>query len=181
MTTPTIAPGKPYTGILAEPMPRWSALTAPSDDELDRLIDEKFLALFHHFGLDPGEAFGFGTGKAAVWANLAWHLAREHVPGFRGPPRKRGRPALRKSDDVSLVMRVELLKRRDGRSERAAIAEIAAQNVISGTNSTILTRYKRAKPNFGPLVEMFERMETRLGRQALISALEAAFVGDKKE
>jgi hypothetical protein len=32
---------KSYSGILAEPMPKWGALTRPSDKEVEELIDEK--------------------------------------------------------------------------------------------------------------------------------------------
>jgi hypothetical protein len=36
---------KAYTGILAEPLRKWTALTTPSDDELSSLIDDKFSSL----------------------------------------------------------------------------------------------------------------------------------------
>jgi hypothetical protein len=117
----------PYRGILAEPLPRWTVITAPTDDELQAIIDRKMKALFVHYGLDSSEAFEPGPKMAAAWANLVWHLAREHVPGFRNPPRKRGKPATRDDDDVDLVMYVELMKRRDGLSERKAVNQIAVQ------------------------------------------------------
>src|SRR5580704_11533798 len=111
---------KPYAGILAEAMPKYTALTPPADGEVEALIDAKMKALFAHYRLDPTEAFEVGPKMAAAWANLAWHLARQHVPGFVGAPRGRGKPATRKHDDVTIVMHVELLKRRDGLSERKA-------------------------------------------------------------
>lgn len=67
-------------------MPKWTALTQPTDKEIDELIDEKFKALFAYYEIDPADAFGFGPEKASSWANLAWHLARDHVPGFRRAP-----------------------------------------------------------------------------------------------
>jgi hypothetical protein len=101
-------------------MPKYTALTLPSDGEIDALIDTKMRALFAHYGLDSTDALEGGPKMATAWANLAWHLARQHVPGFIGAPRGRGRPATRKQDDVTIVMHVELLKRRDGLSERKA-------------------------------------------------------------
>lgn len=139
-----------YSGILAEPMPKWGALTQPPENEVDELIDEKWKALFAHYGLDPTDAFELGPKKASAWANLAWHLARQHVPGFRHAPRKRGKPAERKSDDVTLFMHVELLKRRDRLSEHKAIQIIASQNIVSGSEGTLLQRYKRAKKPVPP-------------------------------
>jgi hypothetical protein len=170
-----------YSGILAETMPKWTALTQPSDNEIDELIDKKWKALFAHYGLDPTDAFEFGPKKASAWANLAWHLARQHVPGFRGAPRKRGKPATRKPDDVSLFMHVELLKRRDVLSDRKAIQRIASQNLVSGSESALLQRYKRAKKLFRPMSEMFDHAAAGIGKGDLVCLLEDALFVDKKE
>jgi hypothetical protein len=43
---------KKYTGILAEPIRKWTALTAPTDDELRKLLDDKVKALFLHYEMD---------------------------------------------------------------------------------------------------------------------------------
>ena len=170
-----------YSGILAEPMPTWGALTQPPENEVDELIDEKWKALFAHYGLDPTDAFELGPKKATAWANLAWHLARQHVPGFRHAPRKRGKPAERKSDDVTLFMHVELLKRRDCLSERKAIQIIASQNIVSRSEGALLHRYKRAKNLFRPMSEMFDRATSAIGTDGFVSSLEDALAGDKKE
>ncbi|MGC2521749.1 MAG: hypothetical protein WA417_03820 [Stellaceae bacterium] len=170
-----------YSGILAEPMPKWGALTQPPENEVDELIDEKWKALFAHYGLDPTDAFELGPKKASAWANLAWHLARQHVPGFPHAPRKRGKPAERKSDDVTLFMHVELFKRRDRLSERKAIQIIANQNIVSGSEGALLQRYKRAKNLFRPMSEMFDRAASSIGTDGIVSSLEDALSGDKKE
>jgi hypothetical protein len=172
---------KPYTEILGEPMPKWTALTQPTEKEIDELIDEKFKAVFAHYEIDPADAFGFGPKKASAWANLAWHLAREHVPGFRGAPRKRGKPALRKEDDVFLVMHVELLRRRDGLSDRKAIEKIAAGNLVSGTEDTVRKRYTRAKEKFRPMATMFDNVAAGIGEEAFLRALEDALSGGTKK
>jgi hypothetical protein len=172
---------KPYTGILAEPMPKWSALTAPTADELGDLIDAKMKALFVHYGIDPANAFEGGPKLAATWANLAWHLAREHVPGFSGPPRKRGKPATRKADDVTLVMHVELLKRRDGLSERKAVKNFAAQKLIVGTEWTLLQRYKRTKKQFASLSRLYDWLATTLGRDVFVQIMEESLSGNNKD
>jgi hypothetical protein len=174
---------KAYTGILAEPMPKYMALAGPIDEEIGTLIDSKFKALFAHYEIDSAEAFQGGPKMAATWANLAWHLAREHVPGFSDPPRTRGRPATRKSDDVTLFMHVELLKRRDGLSERKAIKKIHSENVIPGTGEVILKRYNRAKPQFRPMSAVFDNMVDHpgIGKEGFVRALEGALSGDEKE
>ncbi len=178
-------PNKPdkklYTGILAQPMPKWTVLTAPTDEELRDLIDAKMKALFAHYGLNSAEAFQPGPNLAAAWANLSWHLAHEHVPGFSGPPRKRGKPATRKDDDIVLVMNIELLKRRDKVSDRKAIALIAARKILLGTEPTLLQRYKRAKKQFAPMSRLFDNIAAAKGREALVHVLEEVLSGDNKD
>jgi hypothetical protein len=172
---------KPYTGILGDPIPKWTALTQPTEKEIEELIDRKFKALFTHYEIDPADAYSFGPKTASAWASLAWHLAREHVPGFRGAPRKRGKPALRKDDDCSLFMHVELLRRRDGLSDRKAIEKIAVRNLVSGTEDTVRKRYTRAKQKFRPIVAMFDNIAAGIGEEAFLRELEDALSGDKKE
>jgi hypothetical protein len=183
MKTLRTDPGRePYTGILAEPIPKWTALTRPSDIKIREVIDEKLKALFAHYGLDSSAAFDPGRPEmGSAWANLAWYLAREHVPGFKAAPRKRGKPAIRKPDDVTLFMHVELLRRRDGLSDRKAIQKIAEQSLVSGTESSLLQRYKRAKPLFRPMSSMFDNAAVAIGQGGLVGSLEDALFGDKKE
>jgi hypothetical protein len=173
---------KPYTGILVESMPKWTVLTRPSDNEISELLDEKWEALFAHYGLDASAAFDPGRPEmGSAWANLAWHLARQHVPGFKGAPRKRGRPPARKRDDVTLFMHVEFLRRRDGLSDRKAIQKIAAGNVVSGTETTLLQRYKRAKPLFKPMSSILDNIAVAIGQDGLVDSLEAALFEDEKK
>jgi hypothetical protein len=172
---------KSYSGILAEPMPKWGALTRPSDKEVEELIDEKFKALFVHFNLDPADAYEIGPKQASAWANLAWHLARQHLPGFKNAPRTRGRPAERKHDDISLFMHVELLRRRCGLSDRKAIQQIAAQNLVAGAEDALRKRYTNLKRPFRPIAEMFDRAASAIGSEAMVSSLEDALFGDEKE
>jgi hypothetical protein len=172
---------KPYAGILAEPMPKYTALSPPADGEIDALIDAKMKALFGHYRLDSTDAFGGGSKIAAAWANLAWHLVLQHVPGFVGTLRGRGRPATRKQDDVTIVMHVELLKRRDGLSERKAIKCIAGDNLVAGTEAALLKRYKNAKPTFAPMARMFDNMVAAIGHDAFVQTMEESFSGDGKD
>jgi hypothetical protein len=174
------ASSKAYAGILLEPMPKWTALSAPSDGQLAELIDEKFRALFVHFGLDPTEAFRFGPGKAAAWADLAWHLAREHVPGFKAAPRKRGAPPIHQEDNVKLAMHVELLKRRDGLSDRKAIERIASRNIVQGSVEALLGRYKRTKKAFAPMRVLFDNIASVKGADVLVGVMEEALGEDVK-
>jgi len=172
---------KAYAGILAEPMPKRTVLTAPADSKLAAVIDEKFRALFVHFGLDPTEAFRFGPGKAAAWADLAWHLAREHVPGFRAAPRKRGKPPVHQEDNVKLALHVELLRRRDGLSDRKAIEKIASENVVQGSVEALLGRYKRTKKTFEPMRLLFDNIASAKGTEILVGVMEEALSEDVKD
>ena len=178
---PRKSDNKPYTGILAKPMPKYTALTPPANGEIEALIDAKMKALFAHYGLDPTDALGGGPKIAAAWANLAWHLACQHVPGFARALRGRGRPAIRKQDDVTIVMHVELLKRRDGLSERKAIKRIADDNLVPGTEATLLKRYKNAKTTFTPMARMFDNMVAALGHDVFVQTMEESFSGDRKD
>lgn len=173
--------GKPYKGILAEPMPQWTVLTRPSDEEIDTLMNEKLRALFVHFEVGSTDMFEGGPKMVSAWANLVWYMAREHVPGFQRALRKRGRPPTGQSDDVALNMHVELLKRRDGLSERKAIKTIACHNLVGGTEQSLLQRYKRAKKHFELLSQVFDNATAAIGREAFVQAMEEALSGDNKE
>ena len=179
---------KPYAGVLAEPMPQWTILTRPSDEEVGALINGKLKALFVHYEIDSAGAFEGGpkmasawANLACAWANLAWHLAREHVPGFSGPPRKRGKPATRKSDDVTLVMYVELLKRRDKLKDRPAIKSIAAQQLVAGKEETLRKRYNNVKKAFAPISAVLDRWAAVWGNEVLVQIMEKSLSGDEKE
>ena len=179
---PRKSPAKPYTGILVAPIPRQTVFTAPEDDpDLDSLLQEKWKALFTHYGLSFADAFDIGPKHAVTWADLAWHLARDHVPGFRGAPRGRGKPATRKDDDITLAMHVDLFRRRDNLSDRKAIKAIAAQGLVSGSETALLQRYKRSKRQFAPLFRMFDNMAAVMGHDAAIQNMEASLFGDDKE
>jgi hypothetical protein len=78
-------------------------------------------------------------------------------------------------------MHVELLKRRDRFSERKAIKEIAAQNLVSGNEETLLQRYKRAKKDFLPMSRGFDNLAARIGPEAFVSVLEESLSGDDKD
>jgi hypothetical protein len=178
---PNVNARKKYKGILAEPIPRWSVLTAPADDELRKLHDDKMKALFVHYELDPTDGFEFGPKMAAAWANLAWQLARDHVPGFSAPPRKRGKPATLTDENVTLALHVELLKRRDGLSDRKAIERVATQNLVSGTGQALLQRYKRIKKLFAPMVRLFDNVAAAKGSDVIISIMDDVLCGDIKD
>jgi hypothetical protein len=175
----TVPKKKEYKGILAEPMRQWTLLTAPSDDELSALIDEKWKALFAHFDIDSSEAFGFGPGKAAAWANLAWHLAREHVPGFAKPPRKRGKPPIHKDDDVTVALHIELFRRRDKLSDRRAIEKIVAEDVVPGSVEAILGRYKRKKKLFASVSRLFDNVAVSLGPDTVVELIQEALTEEE--
>jgi hypothetical protein len=172
---------KAYAGILAEPIPKQTVLTGPGDQELGALIDAKIKALFAHYEIDPADAFEVGPKFASAWANRAWCLAREHVPGFRGPPRRRGRPPTRKSDDITLVLHIELVKWRENLSDRRAIKVIAGQSLVPGTEQTLRQRYKLAKAQFVPLSRMLKNIAAAKGRDVLVRIMEESLFGEDKD
>jgi hypothetical protein len=164
---------KNYQGILAEPVPKWNVLTKPPEDELRKLYDDKMKALFAHYELDSIDAFSFDAAKTAIaWYKLAWALARDHVPGFSSPPRKRGKPATLAEENVTLAMHVDLIKRRDGLSDRKAIQVVVAQKLISGSEQTLLKRYNRTKKLYAPMVRLFDNVAKAKGSELLVSIME---------
>ena len=122
---------KPYTGILAEHLPNWTAVTMPTDQELNGIFDERMGALFQHYGVDPMTPDG--------WAKLALVLAQAHVPAFQKAPRGRGRPKDRK-DDVELFAEFRRLIRAQHSVDRAAQL-IEKQDRFSGKWRTLKDRY----------------------------------------
>jgi len=78
-------------------------------------------------------------------------------------------------------MHVELLRRRDGLSDRKAIQKIAGQNLVSGTESALLQRYKRAKTQFRLMSAMFDNMAAVIDQDGLVRSLEDGLFGDKKQ
>ena len=92
------------------------------------------LKLFQEFDIDPN------SGDA--WMRLAIALAERYKPGF-GPPRKRGRRREHASDDIQLMLMVELLKHRDDFSVRKACAVIAQAGAIKERSKTLQERHKR--------------------------------------
>lgn len=166
-----------YSGILAEPYPSWTALTAPSEAEQQAIIKERMDALMVHYGLDPTKATPDTPNFWTTWMNLAWLLARDHVPGFQGAPREPGRPSVRKGDDVTLWLHLELRRRRDGMSTAAAIRDVVASGGVRGSEAALLGRHKRSKKSLEPLGELIGRLEAKVGREAVIAAIEAGLSG----
>lgn len=162
-------------------MPKFTAFTAPSDQEITALIDAKLKALFTHYEIDSTDAFEGGPKMASAWANLAWHLAREHVPGFIGAPRRRGKPASRKDDDVTLVLHLELLRRRDKLKDRPAIKSIAAQQLVAGKEETLRKRYNNVKKAFAPISAVLDHWAAVLGNEVLVQIMKESLSGDEKE
>jgi hypothetical protein len=170
---PKVGARKKYEGILAEPIPDWNTLTEPPEDELRKFYDDKMRALFAHYELDSADAFGFDSASTAIaWYKLAWSLARDHVPGFNAAPRKRGKPATLTEQNVTLAMHVDLIKRRDGLSDRKAIEAVVAQKLVSGSEQTLLKRYNRTKKLFAAMGRLFDNVAEAEGSDLLVSIME---------
>jgi|SRR5262249_15002102 len=158
---------KEYAGLLAHPMFPLHALSTDSDRcvwVMRRAL--KTALLFKHFDINP-------NGEDA-WQNLAIALAERHVPGFNPPPNKQGRPRERTNDDLTLLLLVELLKRRDGASDRAAIKKIATCKIMNGTFDTLRARYQRAKRD-KHLRVLLKTIVAVGSNERLVKALESGF------
>jgi hypothetical protein len=156
---------KEYAGLLAQPMFPLHALSTATDESfwvMKRVF--KTVLLFQHFDIDP-------NGRDA-WQNLAIALAERHVPGFKPPPQKQGRPRERVNDDITLFLLIELLKRRDGVSDRAAIKKIAARKILNGAFETLRTRYQRAKRD-KHLGVLLKTIGGSVSNEQLVDALES--------
>jgi hypothetical protein len=166
--TKSVPNSEGYSGALAEPMYPPRLLMSPEKlAEWPIRRATKMLLLFDHFGIDP-------TGDNA-WRDLAGALAARHVPGFRPPPEKPGRPMERLDDDVTLVLMVDLLKRRDRKSVRGAIRVVVEKNAIAGTVPTLLDRYKKAvkKPALALIIGLIGRVAEKHGEAVVVEILEA--------
>lgn len=163
-----------YGGILAEPMPQWTLLTQPPEEEVRALLEKKMRALFAHYGIDP-------DGDLTAWAKLATNLANAHVPGFQPPPRRQGAPARRQQDDITMFMWAELLMRRDGINQTQAIRQLAHDQRVQGTEETLKKRYERSKKAFQPMKNIFDWTATQIGQDRVIQELQASLLGDENE
>jgi hypothetical protein len=158
-----------YTGPLAEPMCRPTWLDSPETKDawaIER--SNKMLLLFKHFGVNPL--------AENAWRDLAMALAERHVPGF-GSPRKRGRPREHQEEDMTLVLLVELLRRRDRVGVKAAIRKIADARIFNRTDETLLANHKKAAKEQAALLQFFERVAEGLGQPIFVQCLEDAVGG----
>lgn len=164
-----------YPSILKAPFPRSTLLNPLSDEDVERLIDERMKTLLDYYGLDREAAFDPTSGQHSTeWANLALALAREFVPGFQGEPAGRGRPATLNSDITTLVLTVLLYRYRDGVSERAAIEKIAGEGQFGTTNPAALRkRLADRKAVYAPLMNLLRSLESQIParREAVVKAL----------
>jgi hypothetical protein len=154
-------PHDEYKGPLIDPLPDPSPLASEMErGEWQEKLNIRMRLLMQHFGIDPEDTF--------AWVKLASELARRHVPGFMPSGKKPGRPPER--DDVTLWFLFELLKRRDGLTDRAASEAIAL--ACNEKSCTIRRRYGRWKERHSVQVEFFQWMTEQIGACRLIAHLE---------
>ena len=124
-------PTPQYKGILKEKIP------IPADGtEYMSLVLDKLEALLDHYDVskEPG-----------MWVMLAFHLARDHVPGFKieQPPRRR--LGKRTVDDLTIFVEINRLVE-SGKSVNSAAQILANRNTIKGLNKEgIRQRYVSLK------------------------------------
>jgi len=122
-------PTPQYKGILKEKIP------ADGTDYMSLVLD-KLEALFDHYEIskEPG-----------MWVMLAFHLARDHVPGFKieQPPRRRW--GKRTADDIKILVEINKLVE-SGKSVNSAAQILANRNTIKDLNKEgIRQRYLSLK------------------------------------
>src|SRR5262249_38401275 len=129
------------------------------------------LKLFHEFGIDPN--------SEDAGMHLAIALAERYKPGFV-PPRKRGRRREHASDDIQLMLMVELLKDRNDFSVRKACEVIAEAGAIKERSKTLQERHKRLMRN-GHWKTLIKSLRTMAQSKArYIECLEAGVGGPLK-
>jgi hypothetical protein len=168
-----------YTGTLAEPLPQWTALTQPPPEEVGASIDAKMKALLEHYQINPRDAFEAGPRQVAAWANLAFALAREHVPGLQGAPNKQGRPKKRQEDDLTLFLWVELLKRRDGLSQTAAVRRVAKEGWVDGKAETLKKRYEHLSAPYLVCARVIDRIIEGIGAERTFLMMQEALTDER--
>jgi hypothetical protein len=94
--------------------------------------EQRVKRLFRKYRIDPT--------SGDRWRDLALALAKRHEPHFS--PLKRGRPK-KHDDDPELILRVELLRCRDGLSITNACKVISETGALKGKPTTLQDRYKR--------------------------------------
>ena len=72
----------------------------------------------------------------------------------------------------TLALHVELLRRRDGLGDRAAIKSIAAQQLVTGKEETLRKRYKNVKKGFAPISAVYDQLAATIGKEAFIQIME---------
>jgi hypothetical protein len=122
----TMAPRKPYEGVLSERM----SGVGPHE-YLERVV-----ALFEHYGVKPNED--------GAEMKLLMALAADWVPGFKFANRK-GRPAHRTADDIKIL--VECFRADEAnKSISAAAHRLAKRGSVEGlSGEQIRQRYLRMK------------------------------------
>jgi hypothetical protein len=158
-----------YEGALAEPLPELG--TFATEAEINQRAAElarRTILLFQHYRIVPSDG--------DAYRNLSFALMKRHVGGFRPAPRQ-GRPATRKHDDCLIFMLSELLKHRDGMTERQASNMIADLRLTEWTAETLRRRLTKWKHDNRLGVEFFARLAKRVGNANYVNCLEYGLEG----
>jgi hypothetical protein len=119
---------RPYTGVLAEPIP-------DTEDVGSLLFDLRLPALCEHYSIDVGDPH--------VWMRLCVELARAHVPGWQVTETKeRGRPPMDLDTLVRVERDVETLKA-EGCRQQEAFERLARRYGLSPAG--VRSRYEALK------------------------------------
>jgi hypothetical protein len=156
-----------YTGLLAEPMYNPTLLSSDAETAKWALARAmKTVLLFKHFGIDPN--------AVDAWQRLAIALAEAHVPGFRPPPPKQGRPKTYDLD-ITLLMLFRLIRLRNGLNVRQAAERISERGKLPQNAEALRGRYRQASRDkyLTELRCLLDRFESKMPKEQLIEALEA--------
>lgn len=135
--------GKPYAGVLDEPLEPWESLLPVTPGMITgdkHVLGERIAALFEHYEIDPH--------KEDAWRDLAICLALAHVPGFGLAP-VQGRQRTRGRDDIALITFIRILQRTEKfRTSSAAIRRLIDLEIFPGNVETLRRRYIRARERY---------------------------------
>jgi hypothetical protein len=147
---------RPYTGVLAEPIP-------DTEDFVEIVCSERLQALCEHYGIDMGPG---------MWVRLVWELARAHVPGFQATEtKKRGRRSIDFDTLANVVRDVNALKV-EGHSQQRAFELLAARYGISPAG--VRSRYEMPEKKLKEIKDQIrewlarERQQRETGAPAAI-------------
>lgn len=135
----------------------------------DQELSDRFDLLMKHYAIDPK--------SAGAWRELAFALAQDHVTGL-----KPWQPAIDPDRHVRILMRMLYMTRVRGFAEKSAASAVSDVFPDLGDAESIrsIFREQHSRPDLKKLIEFFNQIEKKAGRDAFEDALANAVGSDVK-